>query len=63
MFILINIYIKELEKEEFFKFYKIPKWAKKIAWKLVKISNYILKKEIEENKKIYFIPNIENVIV
>lgn len=57
---MINIYIKELEKEEFFKIRKIPKYIKKFAWKLVKISNYILKKEIEENKKIYFIPNIEN---
>lgn len=59
MFILINIYIKELEKEEFFKFHKIPKWAKKITWKVMKSLNLILKKEIEENKKIYFIPNIQ----
>lgn len=56
---MINIYIKELEKQEFLEFYKLPKWTRKFAWKIVKILNLILRKEIDENKKIYFIPNIE----
>lgn len=56
---MINIYIKELEKQEFLEFYKLPKWTRKFAWKIVKILNLILRKEINENKKIYFIPNIE----
>lgn len=56
---MINIYIKELEKQEFLEFYKLPKWTRKFTWKIVKILNLILKKEIDENKKIYFIPNIE----
>lgn len=55
---LVNIYIKELEKEEFFEFYKSHKWIKNITWKLIKSLNLILKKEIEDNKKIYLIPNI-----
>lgn len=56
---MINIYIKELEKQEFLEFYKFLKWTKNFAWKIVKIFNLILKKEIDENKKIYFIPNVE----
>lgn len=56
---MINIYIKELEKQEFLEYYKLPKWTRKFAWKIVKILNLILRKEIDENKKIYFIPNIE----
>lgn len=56
---MINIYIKELEKQEFLEFCKLSKWTRNFAWKIVKILNLILKKEIDENKKIYFIPNIE----
>lgn len=56
---MINIYIKELEKQDFLEFYKLPKWTRKFAWKIVKKLNLILKKEIDENKRIYFIPNIE----
>lgn len=56
---MINIYIKELEKQEFLEFCKLPKWTRNFAWKIVKILNLVLKKEIDENKKIYFIPNIE----
>ena len=56
---MINIYIKELEKQEFLEFYKLPKWTRNFTWKIVKILNLILIKEIDENKKIYFIPNIE----
>ena len=56
---MINIYIKELEKQEFLEFCKLPKWTRNFTWKIVKILNLILKKEIDENKKIYFIPDIE----
>ena len=56
---MINIYIKELEKQEFLEFYKLPKWTSNFVWKIVKILNLILKKEVEEDKKIYFIPNLE----
>lgn len=56
---MINIYIKELEKQELSEFYELPKWTRKFVWKMVKTLNLILKKEIKENKKIYFIPNIE----
>ena len=56
---MINIYIKELEKQEFLGFYKIPKWAQKFTWQIIVRLNLILKKEIDENKKMYFIPNIE----
>ena len=56
---MINIYIKELEKQEFLKFCKLPKWTRNFTWKILKILNLILIKEIDENKKIYFIPNIE----
>ena len=55
---MINIYIKELDKEEFLKFYKFPKWTRGIVWRVIKNLNLILKKEIEENRKIYYIPNI-----
>lgn len=56
---MINIYIKELEKQEFLEFYKLPKWTSNFVWKIVEILNLILKKEVEEDKKIYFIPNLE----
>lgn len=58
---MINIYIKELEKQEFLEFYKLPKWTRNFAWKVVQKINLILKKEIDENKKIYFISNIEKM--
>lgn len=62
---MVNIYIKELEKEEFLKFYKNPKWIKNIVWKFIKSLNIILKRKIEDNKKIYFVPNIhkENIYI
>lgn len=57
---MINIYIKELEtKEEIIKFYKVPKWLKKIILKIIIKTNYIIEKQIDENKKIYLVPNIE----
>ena len=56
---MINIYIKELEKEEFLSFYKFPKWTRNIIWEIIKKSNLMLKKEIDENKKIFYIPNME----
>jgi len=59
VFCLINVYINELEKEEVSEFNKFPKWTRNIIWKFIKKLNLILKKEIEENKKIFYIPNIE----
>lgn len=56
---MINIYIKELEKEEFFEIIKFPKWTRSFIWKVIKKLNIILKKEIEENRKIYFITNVK----
>lgn len=56
---MINIYIKELEKQEFLEFFKLPKWTRNFMWKLVQKLHLILKQEIDENKKIYFISNIE----
>ena len=56
---MINIYIKELEEEEFLGFYKIPKWGKFFIWNIIKKLNFVHRKEIEENKKIYFVPNID----
>ena len=57
---MINIYIKGLEKEEFFKFYKFPKWTRGFVWRIIKTLNLVLNKEIGENKKIYYVLNIEN---
>lgn len=54
---MINIYIREIDKQEFLEFYKFPKWTRNFAWKIIKKLNLIVIKEIDENKKIYFIPN------
>lgn len=56
---MINIYIKKIEKEEFFEFYKKPKWLITFLWKIIQKANLVFKKQIDENKKIYFITNIE----
>lgn len=62
MIFLINVYIKELEKQEFLKFYKFPKWTRKVIWRVIKKLNIILIKQIDENKKIYFITNVKKEI-
>jgi len=54
------IYIKELEEtEEIGIFQKVPQGAKKLVWNMMKKINVIIVKQIEENRKIYLIPNIE----
>ena len=59
---MINIYIKELEKQDFLEFYKLPKWTRNFIWKVIKKLNIVLIKQIEENKKIYFITNVKEKI-
>lgn len=59
---LINVYIKELEEKEFLEFYKFPKWIRKFIWKIIKKINIVLIKQIDENKKIYFITNTKEKI-
>lgn len=55
------VYIKEVEEiEEICFFQKLPKWIKKVIWKGMKTVNWIITKQIEENRKMYLIPNIEN---
>lgn len=57
---MIHIYIKELEnKEEIDRFCKIPKWLRKFILNMMIRTNCIIEKTIDENKKIYLIPNIE----
>lgn len=57
---MITVYLKELEKrEEIEWFYKIPKWAQNFLWKILKKLNWIIIKKMEENEKLYLIPNIE----
>lgn len=55
------VYIKEIEEKEEIEFFeKLPKWAKKSVWKVMQTVNWIITKQIEENRKVYLIPNIEN---
>ncbi len=54
---MITIYIKECEKEEIFLNSILPKWVKTLAWKIMKQLNFIQVKEIEENRKLYLVPN------
>lgn len=57
---MINIYIKELENEEEIIIpYRVPKWIENFVKKLIKKFNYIMDKKVDENKKIYLLPNIK----
>ncbi len=57
---MITIYLKEWDKEEeLVKIQNMPQWAKKCLYYLIEKLNYIIVKKIEENRKIYIIPNIE----
>ena len=56
---MITIYIKEWKKEEIFTKYNLPNWIKNITYNIIKKINYIRKKEIGENKKLYLISNVE----
>jgi len=56
---LITIYIKELEKSDKIKFLEmIPKFLRKILIKITKITNNFFINKIDDNKKIYIIPDI-----
>ncbi len=59
---MVTIYLKEAQKEEIFRQSSMPKCIQKIIWFMIKKTNWILLKKIEENKKIYFIPNIEQKV-
>lgn len=57
---MIDIYIKELETKEEIEFLnKGIKRISNIILKFIKLINKIIEKDIEDNKKIYIIPNIE----
>lgn len=53
---MITIYIKEWEEETILNG-KIPKWIESIMFKIIKGANIIVTKTIDENKKVYFIPD------
>ena len=56
---MITIYIKELEKSDKIKFLEmIPKFLRKILIKIIKITNNFFINKIDDNKKIYIIPDI-----
>lgn len=56
---MINIYIKELEKKDTIEMYtSYPKWIKKTIMLFHTKFNKIIVKEINENNKMYLIPNI-----
>lgn len=56
---MINIYIKELEEKDNIEMYtNYPKWIKKTIMLFYTKFNKIIVKEINENNKIYLIPNI-----
>lgn len=60
MIFLRYIYIKKLEKkEEIFWLNSLPNWLKNCIWNIIERMNIILKKQIDENRVIWFIPNIE----
>lgn len=57
---MIYTYIKELEdKKEIDGFSKMSKWLEKCIVGIMIKTNCILEKQIDENKKIYLLPNIE----
>lgn len=56
---MINIYIKELEEKDTIEMYtSYPKWIKKTIMLFHTKFNKIIVKEINENNKIYLIPNV-----
>lgn len=61
---MINIYIKELEEKDTIEMYtKFPKFIKKAIILFHAKLNKIIVKEIDENNKIYLIPNINKKMV
>lgn len=54
------IYIKEWEEEPIGQLRKMPKWLQRLIKKIVYRRNWILEKTIEEDRKIYLIPNLKN---
>lgn len=57
---MIHIYIKELEdKKEINGFNRVPRWIKETIIHIMIKINHVIEKQIDENKKIYLIPNIE----
>lgn len=55
------IYIKELEnQEEIQQLKKVPKWIRKWIGKIIYKMNWIMENRIEENRKVYLIPNLGN---
>ena len=61
---MINIYIKELEEKDTIEMYtKFPKFIKKAIILFQAKLNKIIVKEIDENNKIYLIPNINKKMV
>jgi len=55
------IYIKELEnEEEIQQLKKAPKWIRKWIGKIIYKMNWIMENRIEENRKVYLIPNLGN---
>lgn len=61
---MTKIYIKELEtKEEAEILSNIPPWGKNVVKKLMKKINWIVIKQVEEDKKIYQIPNVADKAV
>lgn len=54
------LYIKKLEKKEEIDWLDtLPNWIKKCIWNTIEKMNILLKKQIDENRVIWFIPNIE----
>lgn len=60
MIFLRYLYIKKLEKKEEIDWLDtLPNWIKKCIWNTIEKMNILLKKQIDENRVIWFIPNIE----
>lgn len=60
MIFLRYIYIKKLEKKEEIHWLEtLPNWLKNRIWNIIKKRNILLKKQIDENRIIWLIPNIE----
>ena len=59
---MITIYIKELDNK-LIKYENEPKLLKKIIYRIINVFNIIQVEEIENNRKIYLIPNINKINV